>query len=143
MTPVSWEASSKLELMLNPYLWFNGAIDMVDTELAATGGALPRIPPLRGTMGLDFHYGGFSIGPEVVLADSRDDIFSTENAHGRLHRVRPEGFLHDSATALLASSFRGFLQHRRPSLPESPQFHQGSGAEIGRGVRFSYAAKFF
>ena len=118
----------KLELMLNPYLWFSGAIDMVDTELAATGGALPRIPPLRGTVGF-----GFPLRGVQHRTRSRGGRFSglhlfDRNTNGRLHRVRPEGFLHDSAAALLASFLRGFIQHRRPSLPESPQFHQGSSA---------------
>ena len=133
----------KLEFMLNPYLWFNGAIDMVDTELAATGGALPRIPPLRGTLGLDFRYGGFRIGPEVVLADSRDDIFSTETPTAGYtvfdlkasYTIPQQHFSHHLSVDFFNIGDRLYRNHL--------SFIKDLAPEIGRGVRFSYTAKFF
>jgi iron complex outermembrane receptor protein len=59
-------------------LWFNGKIDYVRAELTVLNKPLPRIPPLRGTIGLDWRYKGFSVRPELILAAKQDRIFDNE-----------------------------------------------------------------
>ena len=52
----------------------------MDAKLTATGEAVPRIPPLRGTLGLDVPYGGFTLSPRFMFASRQDDIFRGETA---------------------------------------------------------------
>ncbi len=133
----------KLELMAHPNLWFSGAVDMVDTQLASTGGPLPRIPPLRGTIGLDFRYGGLSVGPEVVVADARDNVFSTETPTAGYavfglnasYTLPQQHFSHHFAVDFFNIGDRLYRNHLNLIKDLAP--------EIGRGVRFSYAVEFF
>ena len=133
----------KLEVAAHPNLWFSGAVDMVDTQLASTGGPLPRIPPLRGTLGLDFRYAGLSFGPEVVVADARDDVFSTETATAGYavfglnasYTLPQQHFSHHFALDFFNIGNRLYRNHLNLIKDLAP--------EIGRGVRFSYAVEFF
>ena len=51
--------------------------DWVDAELTSSGVPLPRIPPLRARVGLDFRYKGLGFNPEVVLTDDQDRVYTT------------------------------------------------------------------
>ena len=133
----------KLEVMAHPNLWLSSAVDMVDTELASTGGPLPRIPPLRGTLGLDFRYEGLSVGPEVVLADARADVFSSETPTAGYavfglnasYTLPQQHFSHHFAVDFFNIGNRLYRNHLN--------FIKDLAPEIGRGVRFSYAVEFF
>ncbi|HYE63938.1 MAG TPA: TonB-dependent receptor, partial [Pyrinomonadaceae bacterium] len=54
-----------LDLGLHRNLWVNLGLDTVDAQLKETGMPLPRIPPLRGRLGLDVRYKGLSLRPEA------------------------------------------------------------------------------
>ena len=47
--------------------WLTLGLGYVDARLT-TGEALPRIPPLRGTVDLDIPYGGFTLTPQLEFA---------------------------------------------------------------------------
>ena len=59
-------------------LWFNGKVDYVRAELTELNKPLPRIPPLRGTLGLDWRYKAMSIRPELILASRQLRVFDNE-----------------------------------------------------------------
>jgi iron complex outermembrane receptor protein len=67
-------------LGLNQNIWLDLGLDVVDAKLTETNTPLPRIPPLRGKIGLDLRHRNLSIRPEVVLANSQNDVFPTETA---------------------------------------------------------------
>jgi len=52
-------------------LWLNLGLDAVDAQLRETGTPLPRIPPMRGRIGLHVHRGNWSLQPELVWPMSR------------------------------------------------------------------------
>ncbi|MGW8181052.1 MAG: TonB-dependent receptor, partial [bacterium] len=52
-----------LTLGLNQNIWMDLGLDVVDAELTKTNIPLPRIPPLRGKVGLDLRYQNWSIRP--------------------------------------------------------------------------------
>ncbi|MFN7931043.1 MAG: TonB-dependent receptor, partial [Blastocatellia bacterium] len=58
---------TRFDVNLLPSLWLNSGVDFVKAELKQTGLGLPRIPPLRGHIGLDWRYKGFDVRPELVL----------------------------------------------------------------------------
>ncbi len=133
----------KIELLLTEHVWLNGAVDAVDTRLRATGGPLPRIPPMRGTVGLDLRFGGLSIRPEVVIADSRDDVFESETSTAGYkvfdlkasYTIPQQHVSHHISVDFFNIGDRLYRNHL--------SFIKDLAPEIGRGVRFSYAAKLF
>ena len=136
-------AEVKLDLGINDSIWLSLALDMVDTRLEATDGTLPRIPPLRGTVGFDFRSNDFSVRPEVVMADSRDDVFSTETStpgytvfNLRASYTIPQQHLaHHLSVNFFNIGERLYRNH--------VSFIKDLAPEIGRGIRFSYAVKYF
>src|SRR3989442_8876074 len=59
-------------------LWLNGKVDYVRAELTELNKPLPRIPPLRGTLGLDWRYKAFSLRPDVILVNRQARVFDNE-----------------------------------------------------------------
>ena len=69
---------ANLETRVLPTLWFNGKVDYVRAELTEQNKPLPRIPPFRGTLGLDWRYQAFSVRPELILANRQTRVFDHE-----------------------------------------------------------------
>lgn len=71
-------AEASVEARVLPALWLNGKVDYVRAELTELHKPLPRIPPLRGTLGLDWRYKAFGIRPELVMANRQSRVFDNE-----------------------------------------------------------------
>src|SRR5437867_4638574 len=71
---------ASLEAQILPALWLNGKVDYVRAELTELNKPLPRIPPLRGTLGLDWRYKAFSIRPEMILVNRQARVFDNETS---------------------------------------------------------------
>ncbi len=90
-----------LDLGLHRNLWLDLGMDYVNAELES-GVPLPRIPPLRARVGLDFRYEGLSLRPELVLADKQDRALCQRNFDRRLRRLQHRRVLLNIAPALCA-----------------------------------------
>jgi iron complex outermembrane receptor protein len=133
----------RLDLRLHSTLWLNTGLDYVNAELKNTRQGLPRIPPLRGRLGLDFNYKGFGLRPEIVMAQKQDRIFSNEtttagytvfNLDASYTITGPH-----AAHIFAVNSFNlGNRLYRNHS-----SFIKDLAPEIGRGVRFVYTLRFF
>ncbi len=66
-----------LDVTANKYLNVLFGFDYVNAELT-DGTPLPRISPMRGRIGLDFHYKNFSVKPEFVAVGDQDRVFINE-----------------------------------------------------------------
>ena len=64
---------------LGSQIWVNVGLGLVDAELTDTNEAVPRIPPFKGLLSVDFPYRGFTITPEWVFAASQNDVFRQES----------------------------------------------------------------
>ena len=73
---VGTEAS--VEARIFRTLWFNGQVDYVRAELTEQNKPLPRIPPIRGSLGLDWRYRALSVRPELILASRQIRVFNNE-----------------------------------------------------------------
>ncbi len=114
----------------------------VDARLTATGEALPRIPPLRGTLSLDMPYRGFTLSPRLEFAGRQDDVFRGETATDG-HAVmdvrasyvwaRPRAA---HIVSLTAANVTNALYRNHTSFIKDRVY------EMGRGVRASYAVRF-
>lgn len=54
-------AEARLDVMMRQDLWLNLGFDAVDAQLRDTKTPLPRIPPVRGRIGVDWRRGGFNV----------------------------------------------------------------------------------
>ncbi len=133
----------RLDVGLHRQVWLNLGFDTVDAQLAATGESLPRIPPARGRIGLDLRAGGLSVSPEVILADHRQDIFSTETPTAGYvlfnldasYTLARQHFVHQLNFRVFNIGDRLYRNHL--------SFIKDLAPEIGRGVSLSYVMKFF
>jgi iron complex outermembrane receptor protein len=94
-------------------------------------------------VGLDLRAGGFSVRPELVLANEQDQIFPTETrtpGYGVVNLnasyTRPtQHTIHVFAVNLFNATDRLYRNHL--------SFIKDVAPEIGRGVRFTYTLRFF
>jgi iron complex outermembrane receptor protein len=128
---------------LHEYIWLNLGLDTVRAELSDTKESLPRIPPLRGRVGVDFRYRGLSVKPEVVMADSRRDVFSTETTTAGYtvvnllasYSIPMNEYVHHFSFQIFNVGDRLYRNH--------VSFIKDFAPEIGRGVKFTYNLMFF
>jgi iron complex outermembrane receptor protein len=132
-----------LDIGLHSSLWLNLGLDTVDAKIKATDSPLPRIPPVRGRAGFDFRWHGLSVRPEVVMARAQEKLSSFE--------TRTPGY----SVFNLKASYSIVRQHAIHMLSANifnmgdkvyrnhMSFVKDTAPEIGRGVSFSYAVRFF
>ena len=145
----------QLDVELFRDVWFLGGMDVVDAKLtravtSRTTGAvtpantpLPRIPPLRGRLGVEARYRGFSLRPEVVLAAAQDNLFVTETRTPGYTVVNLEASYTIAQPHLLhVFSLTAFNLNDR-LYRNHLSFIKDLAPEMGRGVRFSYTVRFF
>jgi iron complex outermembrane receptor protein len=135
--------------------WVFGGLDFVSAKLTQTitspttslltpeGTPLPRIPPLRGRLGVDFRWKGLSVRPEGAFTRDQGDLFPTET------RTPGYALFNVNATYTIASQHRvqifsvsAFNLNNR-LYRNHLSFIKDLAAEIGRGVRFGYTVRFF
>ena len=129
-------------IRLGGQAWATLGVGRVDARLTATGEALPRIPPLRGTLSLDLPYRGFTLSPRFVFAARQDEVFRGETVTDgyalfdvrgsyvwpRRRTAHIVSFTASNVTNVLYRNHTSFIKDRAP--------------EMGRGVRVSYALRF-
>lgn len=132
-----------LSIGLTKSIWLNSGLDYVRAELTETGTPLPRIPPLRGRLGVDFQFGAFRLNPEVVMARDQNRLFTNEE------RTAGYGIVNVLASYTLAQkhaahifSVNGFNLGNKLYFNHL-SFIKDISPEIGRGVRVSYTVRFF
>jgi iron complex outermembrane receptor protein len=136
-------AEARADIGLTRAVWLNLGFDAVDAQLRASNTPLPRIPPVRGRVGLQITKGGFVIRPELLLANWQWQIFPTEEPTagyvvGNLiatYTFATQHTLHSFGLNFFNAGDKLYRNH----LSFIKQF----APEIGRGVRFTYTLHFF
>ncbi len=119
------------------------SLDLVRARLVDEGLDLPRIPPARARVGLDFRYKDLSIRPEGVFASDQKRVFPLETATagygifniaasytiGRQHAAH---IFTVNAYNLTDRLYRNHVSFIKDLVPE-----------IGRGLRLGYTVRFF
>lgn len=132
-----------LEVAVHRNVWVNAGFDAVDAQLKDTGTPLPRIPPMRGRVGLDARFHGFSVRPEAIFVKDQNQLFPTEtrtpgyavfNLLTSYTIARPH---HAHIFAVNAFNLGDRLYRNHLS------FIKDLAPEIGRGVRFTYTIRYF
>jgi iron complex outermembrane receptor protein len=135
-------AEASLETQIVRSLWLNGKVDYVRADLTELHKALPRIPPLRSTLGVDWRLQSFSLRPELVLARRQDRVFDNEsptvgyavvnlNASYTIVNSRTAHVITLSGYNLTDRLYRNHLSFIKDIAPE-----------IGRNLRLNYTVRF-
>jgi iron complex outermembrane receptor protein len=134
---------AKLDVGLHRNIWLLSELDYVNARLTATNTPLPRIPPLRGRIGIAATYKAFRFAPEAVMSKDQNLVFPTE--------TRTAGYTVFNATGSYTIaqqhvaqiiSVTGFNLGDR-LYRNNLSFIKEFAPEIGRGVRLTYTLRFF
>ena len=136
-------AEARLGVGLSQDLRLNLGMDLVDARATVTRTPLPRIPPLRGRVGIEYRRKGFSIRPELVLADRQSQTFDLETPTAGYavldlrasYTIPTRGAVHQFSANVFNIGDQLYRNHS--------SFIKDLAPEIGRGVRFSYIVRFF
>ena len=123
-------------------LWLNAKVDYVRAELIDLNKPLPRIPPLRATIGLEWRHNAFTVRPEMVMVNRQTRVFDNEtptagyavfNLNGAYTFVtkRVAHVISVNGYNLGNALYRNHLSFIKAIAPE-----------IGRNVRISYSLRF-
>lgn len=136
-------------------LWVFGGLDLVNAELTQTitspatalvtpsGTHLPRIPPMRGRVGMDFRWKELSVRPEGVFTRDQNDLFPTETpTQGSVLVNVNASYTRASQHRVQVFSVSAFNLNNR-LYRNHLSFIKDLAAEMGRGVRFGYTVRFF
>lgn len=136
-------AELSVDAAFNKYL--NGLIslDTVRAKLVDSDLNLPRIPPARARIGLDFHYKNLSVRPEAIFAAKQDRVFLLERptpGYGIVNISGSYTIAHEHYAHIF--TFNGYNLTDK-LYRNHLSFIKEFAPEIGRGVRFGYTIRFF
>ena len=131
------------EYNFNKYLTGIISLDTVRAKLSDLNINLPRIPPARARLGLDYHYNALSVRPEIVFAGRQDKTFPLET------ETAGYGLVNVAASYTVGSShYAHIFTVNAANLTDKLyrnhlSFIKNLAPEPGRGIRFGYTFKFF
>ncbi|MYB51633.1 MAG: TonB-dependent receptor, partial [Acidobacteriia bacterium] len=136
-------AEARLGIGLHQTMRLNLGMDLVDARATLTRTPLPRIPPLRGRVGIEYRRRGLSIRPDLVLANRQSQTFDLETPTAGYavldlrasYTIPTRGAIHQLSANVFNIGDRLYRNHS--------SFIKDLAPEIGRGVRFSYMVRFF
>ena len=134
---------ASLSAALHSKLWLVAGMDYVNAELTETNTPLPRIPPLRGRIGLEFRHKGLLLNPEVVIAADQSRLFPLETRTAGYAVFGLSGsYLIARGHAAHIISFNAFNLTDR-LYRNHLSFIKEFAPEMGRGLRVTYTLRFF
>jgi iron complex outermembrane recepter protein len=136
-------AEAQFDFGLHRNLWLLSGFDYVNARLLDSDTPLPRIPPLRGRLGLELRYKGFTFTPEAIMAKDQNRIFPTETrTPGYTVFNVNASYTFTSQHVAQVFAVNGFNLGDRLYFNHL-SFIKNIAPEIGRGVRFTYTMRFF
>ena len=134
---------AKGSLRVGSQSWVNVALGRVEAELTSTNEALPRIPPLQGSVSIDLPYRGVTVTPELVFASTQNRLFRDETATKGYSVFNLRGS-YVWPTQHMAHVFSVSAFNLTNTLYRNhTSFIKDLAPEIGRGVRMGYSLRFF
>lgn len=136
-------AEAQFDFALHSNVWLLSGFDYVNARLLDSDTPLPRIPPLRGRLGLELRYKGFTVTPEAIMAKDQNRIFPTETrTPGYTTFNVNASYTFTSQHVAQVFAVNGFNLGDRLAFNHL-SFIKNIAPEIGRGVRFTYTMRFF
>jgi len=128
---------------LHEDVWLNLGLDFVDAQETRLDTPLPRIPPLRAKVGVQYTRAGFRFSPELIVANQQHQTFTGETRTPGYAVVNLKA-AYTYAQQHLAHQFSANVFNVGDRLYRNhSSFIKDLAPEIGRGVRFTYMLRFF
>ena len=132
-----------MEGTINDNLGAHVTVDFVRANLTDDE-KLPRIPPARLRMGLDFKYSGLSVRPELVFAAKQDRLAPLETKTAGYGLFNVNGTYTIAQGAHVAHVFTFSMHNLTDKLYRNHlSFIKDLAPEMGRGIRVGYTIRFF
>lgn len=136
-------AEINAEGVVNRYLGVYVSADTVRARLS-NGENLPRIPPSRLRLGMDFKYSGLSVRPEFVISSEQRNLAPLETRTAGYGLFNVNGTYTVAQGAHLAHVFTFSLHNLTDKLYRNHlSFIKEFAPEMGRGLRVGYTVRFF
>jgi iron complex outermembrane receptor protein len=136
-------AESRVEVALADSFWLLLGVDAIDANLTDSRQNLPRIPPVRGRIGFDYHFKGLGVRPELVLANRQWQVSPTETPTAGYALLNLNASYNWTTKHVMhtisANSFNLGDRLYRNHL----SFIKAYAPELGRGIRFTYTLNWF
>ncbi len=133
-----------LHFELHPDLWLDLGLDYVNAKETHQDTYLPRIPPLRGSIGFDWHVGELSIKPRLILANRQDNTYTGETSTTGYALLDLKASYIVARSSNLAHQFSVNVFNIGDTLYRNhSSFIKDFAPEIGRGIKFSYVMRVF
>ncbi|MDA1236739.1 MAG: TonB-dependent receptor [Acidobacteria bacterium] len=137
-------AESGIHFALRPNLWLDLGADYVNAKETDQGTFLPRIPPLRGSVGFDWHHGDLSVKPRLILAKRQNLTYTDETETPGYALLDLTASYTFAKTNNLAHQFSVNVFNIGDALYRNhSSFIKDLAPEIGRGVKFTYVVRVF
>ncbi|HEV2836735.1 MAG TPA: TonB-dependent receptor [Pyrinomonadaceae bacterium] len=136
-------AEARFDAALHRAVWLNLGLDYVNAELTDTSTPLPRIPPLRGRVGLELRYKNLLLNPELVMANRQDRIFPTETETAGYAVANLSGSYLIARQHLAHIIAFNFFNMGDTLYRNHLSFIKEFAPEMGRGFRVTYTLRFF
>jgi iron complex outermembrane receptor protein len=134
----------KAQFKLVNTLWLNTGFDYVDANLTSGDRQnLPRIPPARGRLGLDWFWKGFSVRPEVVLVNKQWQIAPNETTTAGYAAMNLNASYTLTGKHLMQTFSVNTFNLGDRLYRNHLSFIKDFAPEMGRGVRFGYTVQWF
>jgi len=134
---------AKVDAALHPAIWLNLGMDYVNAELTADKTPLPRIPPLRGRVGMEFRFKNLLVNPEFVMTKDQNRLFPTETRTAGYAVFGVSGsYLIPTQHAAHIISFNA-LNLGDTLYRNHLSFIKDFAPEMGRGLRVTYTLRFY
>jgi iron complex outermembrane recepter protein len=136
-----YEAS--LNVSVTKSVWLKFGSDYVNAQLIDTDTPVPRIPPLRNRVGIEWHRSGLSVEPEFIVVSKQDRVFTNETETPGYHVFNFRGayswntahYTHTITAALTNATNEFYINHI--------SFIKDRAPEQGRSFKLTYAFNFF
>jgi iron complex outermembrane receptor protein len=83
---------SHVDVKLGEYIWVEGGLDYVRGQLTSIDQPLPRIPPLRGRIGVRYQKNAFQAGFQETLTAKQDRIYVVDSPDGSIGEIPTDGY---------------------------------------------------
>lgn len=136
-------AEAQLDTALHSKVWLNLGLDYVNAELTETNTPLPRIPPLRGRVGLELRFKNLLLNPEIVMANRQDRLFGTETPTAGYAMANLSGSYLIAGQHMAHIIAFNFFNMGDTLYRNHLSFIKDFAPEMGRGFRVTYTLRFF
>jgi iron complex outermembrane receptor protein len=134
---------ARFDAALHPAIWLNLGLDYVNAKLTESDTPLPRIPPLRGRVGLELRFKGLLVNPEMVMADHQDRIFPTESPTAGYAVFNLSGSYLIARQHVAHIISYNFFNVGDALYRNHLSFIKEFAPEMGRGFRATYTLRFY